>query len=286
MHAVLARAYRRTMGEDGIDPTLELLREEVASMKPRGRLLARWHEGLWETERALLAAWSEAFPAQAATYRSDFGSNWDEGPSTSQLEAAFGYRTPEEEDEVVHRDDRPDAARFPNRPDGVPVTGRIDRLDVGTIEGETAYNIVDYKTGSSLPKFAAEQIAGGTSLQLALYAIAAKRCGLVPADAVARFLVYWGVKEEGPKNGVSNGRKKCVEELLPTLEDDLDAIVPRLAEAIRGGVFPISPEKAETQVFSDHARVGRAAEVRAVAERLEKWPPPWHPAAEESDDDE
>ncbi|QDT17231.1 ATP-dependent helicase/deoxyribonuclease subunit B [Alienimonas californiensis] len=291
MHAALSRAYRRALEQSEDAPTVELLQEEIAALKPRSRSLARWHDGLWETERALLAAWSEAFPTQAAAYAGTFAAGWAEGPTVHRLEAAFGRRTPEEEDDTEDLSQRPPAARFPNDPGGVPVTGRIDRLDFGfvTLEsGETvpAYNIVDYKTGSSVPKFTAERVAAGASLQLALYAVAARRCGLTPPDAEPHMLVYWGVKTEGPRNGISRGGKKCVAELLPTLEEDLDAVVPLLAGAIRSGVFPICPEKGETQTFSDHARVGRAAEVRAVAERLEKWPPPWRTGPVVGDEDE
>ena len=278
MHAVLARAHRRAAKPDSA-PTLELLREEIADLRPRRSLWADWHRGLWETERALLAAWSEAFPDQAETYRTTFAAGWDGNPTVALLEAAFGSRTPEEEEGEDDLADRPPAALFPDEPGGVPVTGRIDRLDCGTIDGEAVYNVVDYKTGSSLPKFKPEQVAAGASLQLALYAIAARRCGLIPPDAAPHGLVYWGVKKEGPVNGVSRGGKKPVADTLPTLEADLDTIVPRLAAAIRGGVFPICPEKAETQAAPDHARVARAAEVRGVAERLAKWPPPWRPAA-------
>ncbi|MFH5804128.1 PD-(D/E)XK nuclease family protein [Alienimonas sp. DA493] len=290
MHAALARAYRRALEQSQDAPTVELLQEEIAALKPRSRSLARWHDGLWETERALLAAWSEAFPTQAAAYAANFASGWASGPTVHCLEAPFGRRTPEEEDDTEDLSNRPPAARFPNQPDGVPITGRIDRLDLGAVEAEggavvPAYNIVDYKTGTSVPKFTPERVAAGESLQLALYAVAARRCGLIPPDAEPHMLVYWGVKEEGPRNGVSRGGTKCVAELLPTLEEDLDAVVPLLATAIRDGVFPICPEKGETQTFSDHARVARAAEVRAVAERLEKWPPPWKAAAAEDEDE-
>ena len=282
MHAVLAAAHRRTLAEPDGPPVVELLREQIAELPPRRGSFAAWHGGLWETERSVLAEWAEAYPAQCDRYAEKFAGGWEEGPRVSLLEVAFGSRTPEEEDE--DRGDRKRAARFPNERTGVPVTGRIDRLDAGTCDGGPAFAVIDYKTGSSLPKFDADDLAAGTSLQLAIYAAAARRLGLVPADAAVRSLLYWAVKTDGPTDGVKNGRGAPVAKSLKDFEAVLDVIVPRLAAAVRGGVFPVCPEKDETDRHGDVARVARAAEVRAVAERLEKWPPPWRvvPKAEEN----
>ena len=287
MHAVLARAHRRRLKAPDGPPVLELLREEIAGLPPRRLSFARWHDGLWETERALLTEWADAYPAQADAYAATFAAGWDGEPAVTHLEAAFGSRTPEEE-EGEDLSQRLPAALFPNESGGVPITGRIDRVDAGTAGGAAAYNVVDYKTGTSLPRFTPEKVAAGASLQLALYAVAARRCGLVPPDAEPRGLVYWGVKGEGPKNGVSRGGARPAGETLPTLEADLDAVVPRLAAAIRDGVFPVCPEKHETTLNAAHARVGRAAEVRGIADRFKKWPPPWRPKVGEDggDDDE
>ena len=53
------------------------------------------------------------------------------------------------------------------------VTGRIDRVDVGQVDGRTVFSVIDYKTGRS-PSLKEEQIASGERLQLPIYVAAAQ----------------------------------------------------------------------------------------------------------------
>lgn len=63
--------------------------------------------------------------------------------------------------------------------DGLTLTGKIDRIDTARLDGKTYYEIVDYKTGT--PHFSMRELAGGLSLQLMVYIMAAAE--LLGADA-------------------------------------------------------------------------------------------------------
>ena len=153
------------------------------------------------------------------------------------------------------------------------MTGRIDRVDAAETPDGPRFRVVDYKTGN-VRTFSAEDVAAGLRLQLAVYAEAARRLGLVEEAAEIGGLVYWKVADGGAVSGLKRGEK--LEELVGDLPALLDEVIPRLAAAIRGGAFPVNPDEADGAKWQTaFARVSRAAETRAVADRLEKWPPPW-----------
>lgn len=55
--------------------------------------------------------------------------------------------------------------------DGLTLTGKIDRIDAAELDGTLYFEIVDYKTGE--PHFSLRELAGGLSLQLMIYIMAA-----------------------------------------------------------------------------------------------------------------
>ena len=80
----------------------------------------------------------------------------------------------------------------------VRVSGRIDRVDVAEIAGETAFWIIDYKTGRSA-NYTAVGLAEFRKLQLTLYALAVEQVLLADHNARPLGLAYWLVAESGPK---------------------------------------------------------------------------------------
>ena len=273
MHAALAVVHREAdPREDGTALTARL-HDFLDDLSPRRATFARWHDGLWETEKAVLAHLAEQYGPQADGYRKETRKAWGCDPRPAWLEVAFGDRTPEEEGEELV--DRRPAAVFGTNGDAVRVTGRIDRIDAGLTAEGPAYHVIDYKTGDT-PGFRPEHVAAGLRLQLALYAVAAKRLGLVEPAAEPHGLFYWKVGGKGCGSGVTYGGKKTVADLWDDLPATLDAAVPRLAAAIRGGAFPVNPDEGGgPKWLGGFARVSRAAAVRSVAGRLNKWPPDW-----------
>ena len=64
----------------------------------------------------------------------------------------------------------------------VRISGRIDRIDLGTIAGESVFNVIDYKSGGTI-RLDRDTIRAGATLQLPLYALAAME--LILSDRVA-----------------------------------------------------------------------------------------------------
>jgi len=127
----------------------------------------------------------------------------------------------------------------------VLLSGRIDRIDVGSIADRTAFVVIDYKTGDP-PRLDAETVAQGIALQLPLYAIAAER--LLPAQhrPLPWQVGYWQVRDRGysPRKAL---RIHDLEEDRPTPLPQWQAVrrlaektVVRLVEAMRRGLFPVS----------------------------------------------
>ena len=278
MHEALKRTHEAAEPGDDGEALAERMREFLRDLRPRNATFARWHDGLWESERAVLLDFADRYAEQvrkdAAKVRKGHGCD----PRPTHLEVAFGERTPDEPGE--EDPDRLPAAVFGDGPDATRVTGRIDRLDRIDAADGPRYRVVDYKTGG-VSTFSADDVTAGLRLQLAVYAEAARRLGLVDEAAEIADLVYWKVADDGAKSGLKRGTK--LEDLVGDLPRLLDETVPRLAAAVRGGVFPVNPEEVGGPAWqAAFARVSRTAEVRAVADRLHKWPPPWlaPPAAE------
>lgn len=110
----------------------------------------------------------------------------------------------------------------------VPFKGRIDRMDRTSDDGVA---VVDYKSGrAGAPDGPdGDPLAGGTSLQLAVYGLAARQ-RLRPAGAVVAG--YWRLgAEDGP----------AWIDLSPEIEERLTVVVGAIVDAIESGVFPARP---------------------------------------------
>ena len=308
LHDALAETHREAdpSGDDRDADTLvaritQLLRDRL----PAGRGDAGWQVGLRDSERELLGEWAGRYGTQAAEYAGAFGAVWDAPPVPRLLEFGFGERVPDEAHDPTAgrpaavsfgRSVPPDAgdpdagdpdagdpdAGDPDAGDTadraaaddfppVRVGGRIDRVDVGTRQGEPVFNLIDYKlkSGRSIEPDALDD---GRTLQLAVYAAAVGRLGLL-GDARPWHLGYWSLSGEGYKAAVKAGRSALepgvpVTESLGDLDDRLDAVLPRLAAGIRAGLFPINPDVPTYR--ADVGRVARVGEIRSVDARLGK----------------
>ena len=271
MHKALKRVHEEADPREGGSALAARMREFLRDLRPRNATFARWHDGLWESERAVLLDFADRYAGQADDDLKAFRKAHGGDPRPTHLEIAFGERTPDEPGDEP--EERFPAAVFGEGRNATRVTGRIDRLDAVLAEDGPRYRVVDYKTGF-VQTFDADDVRQGLRLQLAVYAVAARRLGLVEEAAEIDDLVYWKVADGGAKSGLKRGVK--LQDLVGDLPGWLDETVPRLAAAIRGGVFPVNPDEVGGAKWqAEFARVSRSAEVRAVAERLEKWPPPW-----------
>jgi len=228
-------------------------------------------KALLDVERQLMEQWGTDYALDWKNYHSLFSANWDIAPVTEKVEVAFG-NAPVSNDDVSKEN-------FPslNFGDGVrtaKVRGRIDRIDIGTVDSETVFNVIDYKTGQT-PRFDEIDVSTGRSLQLALYTLAVKRLGIAGPDAVPYQMGYWSLKKTGFVQGIKTRKRKLEpinRAVWESLEEMLEQIVPDLAMGIRSGQFLVyNTEKTCTQLC-EYSTICRVNQIRPIQETLQKFP--------------
>lgn len=128
-------------------------------------------------------------------------------------------------------------------PDGrsLSLRGAIDRVDEDTV-GNLA--VIDYKTGSArnYENLDQDPLRGGTSLQLLLYALAARQ--LLDRASASTFGSYWMVTRKGEF-------KPYGYPITPELEVEGLSIVARIISGIESGLFPAHPAPPQFRPWVD-----------------------------------
>jgi len=223
LHAVLERFVAEALAAGVPDPgqawspaqrarALEIADEVFADYEARG-LTGR--ALLWRLNRALLAEQLLAFLDDDDAHRSGGGFRPD------RTEWSFGTA-----------DSTVGPVRLA-RPDGseLLLTGRVDRIDVA---GDGRVAVVDYKSGKTDERYrkvgTGDPVAGGTLLQLAVYAEAVlQHLGASEAEAW-----YWHI---GPATGPERRGYRWDDGRRRRFVEVVDAI----ARGIDGGIFPAAP---------------------------------------------
>ncbi|QDU49652.1 PD-(D/E)XK nuclease family protein [Gimesia panareensis] len=242
----------------------ELLEQRIADDFVGTRL----QQVLTKIEKQILEDWGSLFAEQSETYARQFDELWDRVPAVVGREVPFG-EVPGEPDSSQQQ------YQYLTLGEGVQETrirGQIDRIDLGSINGQKYFNIIDYKTGRSVPS--AKEIRTGKKLQLALYLIAARRLEMIDADAEPFHLGYWKIQETGFVMPLHSYRKKQIEPLsgedLELLESTLEVLVPHLADLIRQGVFPVQVDQGVSHLDPAFLSVCRISQVESYRESLGK----------------
>jgi ATP-dependent helicase/nuclease subunit B len=244
VHDVLSRFHRRVnerLGGPSSPLKLDaaeferLLAEALAESlppEPKNPVQA----ALGEVDRRLIVEWLARYREQFEKYDA-LWQNFESPMSPQLFEVSFGRR-----DQPPPSTDQP--LVFDRDGQVVRISGRIDRIDTGVVARTTVCNVLDYKTGRSIP-FSAESIQAGITLQLPLYALAATELMLFDRNAVPWQAGYWYVREGGfkPRQALrmyrqDDGRlelEKDWEDIRAGLGDTLLALV----HAIRRGSFPV-----------------------------------------------
>ena len=171
-----------------------------------------------------------------------------------------------------------DSARAEN---AVRIGGRIDRIDVGRIEGATVFTVDRLQDrpahGTKLDTAASGRLAADRPVH------AGRRARLELAGAGARpwQMGYWHIRETGFASEAKTGRLKAGEPLPPldgvvweSLVQTLEQIIPRLAAGIRAGQFPVYNADPDCTAGCPYNTVCRVAQVRALPPEMEKtWSP-------------
>lgn len=256
----------------------------VAQFVERAAARGALRTGMLQIDARRVSAWLAAYQAQHRAYDQTWG-NWQTPLLPSHFEVAFGppRRSPapsdEPEDDI---DPLSSEAPFELECQGETIrfAGRIDRIDLGQVGQTAVFNIVDYKSGKPSKRTSLNSVLEGRSLQLPLYALAAKNL-LAQQGAQPFRAAYWHVAGEGyrEKDAVkfhldSEGRLELTSE-WDQLEKQLRVRVKSLVEGIRHGQFPMHSHDDECTSRCAYRTVCRINQARSLGKQ---WQPPEEPA--------
>jgi ATP-dependent helicase/DNAse subunit B len=233
------------------------------------------HGALGEIDRRMLSQWLQQYHGQHASY----DENWQnlDGPlRPAHFEVSFGMplagaeADPQSPKESLSSEE-PLTLAVPGAV--VKLSGRIDRIDLGTIGGQLVFNIVDYKSGAakSPPR---DATIDGTALQLELYAIAAQQVLLASLGASPLEGGYWFIRDKGYKkwlrlSDAADGQVRPTDDWT-VRRQQVEQKVSQIVQGIRAAQFPVFSLDPECTSRCDYRTICRVNQVRS----LEKtWPP-------------
>jgi ATP-dependent helicase/nuclease subunit B len=276
LHRVLADLHRPPEGQlpnvpDRAELT-EALRGLVADQFAVAAEIPAYERALQAAELEFAERFADLYCRQAEDYLAAVGDGWDEPPSPRFVELAFGN--------VPNAEPSPeDAATLPCVTFGPPggtvrVRGRIDRIDVGRRDGRHAFTVIDYKTRWA-PRFQFADIGAGRALQLAIYASAARRSGLLDPEASVFQMAYWTLTLAGCVVGLkakSRALEMIEPQLVADIERTLDDVLPKIVERLRAAQFPVINADRECGKWCPYSMVCRVGQVRSVeTDRAKVW---------------
>lgn len=270
IHDVYAHAAMNIQQHDS-QQFAERLREFLSDRLKREFTHNELQLALLEIEGAVLSQWCELFAVNQEGYHGLMES-WTTPPTTSHVEVAFGSAMSADDEVVPDTTPAYPRARFGTEDQPVYLRGRIDRIDIGSVDAQPFFNIIDYKSGS-ISKFDDKLLSQKKyALQLAMYGIAAIRIGLAPPDAQLYQLGYWQVKANGFVSGKSRGKAGTAldPEFLQTIETYLDTLLPKIVQAMRAGHYPVFNRDENCTNYCNYRTTCRIGDVRRRSETLHK----------------
>ncbi len=291
LHWILSEVHRRLnersggpTSPTGQDPavflaaSLELLDELLASRQGDHPLA----NGMLRIDAGHVAAWLANYHSQHGAY----DKHWREmaapllpahfevefGPSRRGAEPTVNHTRQETRDPLS----RPEPFELVCDTETIRFSGRIDRIDLGQVGEQTVFNIVDYKSGRPSPRTSARSIDEGYSLQLPLYALAAREL-LSDKQAVSFRAAYWHVAARGyqekdaVKFQLDSAGEMRVNPEWESLEAKLRERVRSLVEGIRRGEFPMYSADDKCTSHCEFATVCRVNQAR---QRHKAWQAP------------
>jgi len=269
VHEALAYFHRRVnalLGRPGSPLELDaaayeaLLQEALErSLPPRPSL--PWDAALWEVDRRVVAG----FLDQYRTQLEDYAASWKdfEQPFVPVMfEVSFGRKDADPPSTA-----KPLQLRAGN--ETVHLAGRIDRVDIGRMAGQTVFNVLDYKSGSEI-SLKPEMILTGCCLQPPLYALAVQTLLLADQKMLPYQAGYWFLRTQGykPKRSLTmhrleNGRLQPDQTWI-SLQAELGGIVAGLVRNIRGGRFPVFSDDPDCTGNCPYHTVCRINQIRAL----------------------
>jgi ATP-dependent helicase/DNAse subunit B len=283
VHAVLAEVHRQLNAAGGArSPTgceaaevQRLVAETLAAVMARSASDAALESGLDAIDTLLIARWIQRYLEQYAQYEDAF-QDFDQPPVPRHFEVSFGPVKDDDDEAAADPLSTPLAYELACNGMSIRLSGRVDRIDIGLIDGQVVFNVLDYKTSPSR-HFKAQDIVDCRKLQLPLYAMAVEDLLLAGQNAMPWHSGYWHIRDEGFKAGRGLSFHERGEtgvrrtELWRELRGRLVERVASLVSGIRAGDFPMHCEDVDCTGRCAYKTVCRVHAVRS----LEKtWQPP------------
>jgi ATP-dependent helicase/DNAse subunit B len=268
VHDVLATFHRRVNERLGrpasgleLDPAefdalLAAAVEEVLPADPENSLAG----ALREVDRRLVAQWLSQYRQQVEKYAA-LWQDFETPMAPEVLEASFGREGPPPSTDQW--------LEFSREQQTVRISGRIDRVDTGTVAGHSVFNVLDYKTGGAIA-LTPESVTAGLTLQPPLYALAVMELLLVDRDLYPWQAGYWYIREGGfrPRQALRMYRNDEGRiELEPgweALRATLGESVVALVDAMRHGRFPVSSADDRCTGYCPMRTVCRINQIRSL----------------------
>ncbi len=248
------------------DETLSLLFESV----PKGSPL---EQAFRTIDFRMIADWMQLYFGQHAKY-DEAAAAADTALRPAHFEVSFGLKRRKREAVDPLSTDK--AFEICVEGQRLHLSGRIDRIDVGTAAGQVVFNIVDYKTGNR-KRLKAADIEAGLALQLPLYALAVQELLMIDRRAVPWRVGYWYLKGKGfethslPQFFEPSESGIQETEHWQTLKSTLLSRVASLVRGIRTGVYPVYSRDDNCTSRCEYRTICRIGQVRSLNK---VWPPP------------
>jgi ATP-dependent helicase/DNAse subunit B len=274
LHDVLATFYRQwreacgqpswTADEEAerFSDHLQRVIDERIVGAPAGSLDA----ALLELDRRQIRKWAATHFDHHVKYHGDC-SKMGGVMTPDRFEFRFGSRRPERADSDP--DSIVDAFVLEIAGEKIRITGQIDRIDVGEIDGKPVFNIIDYKSGKKV-SLSSDRIESGERLQLPIYVEAAQML-VFGGGATPLAAGYWRMASGFDSRGALTVKKGGnQEEHWADLKATVRNAVQRIVAAIRGGNFPVHSRDENCTSLCEFNTICRIAQIRSLRKT---WPP-------------
>ncbi|HEY2414621.1 MAG TPA: PD-(D/E)XK nuclease family protein [Pirellulaceae bacterium] len=269
LHRVLANVHRQLQSADGGNTLSQREPATVAAAFERAleaELGSAQRDGLdgalEELDRRQIIKWSE----QYIEHHNAYDSAWrelDRAPLPTYFEFRFGPARSEESDAEDHRSTA-EPFLLDIGGEQLRITGRIDRIDVGQVGGQTVFNVIDYKSGRR-PTLTTEKMESGERLQPPLYVMAAQVLLFGENNGRPLWAGYWSMDK-----GMTASAKyslNCSAEEWSALQQSVVARIRQFVTDIRAGNFPVASRDDQCTSICNFSTVCRVAQVRSLGKQ-------------------
>jgi len=267
IHDVLATLLTEGMDVNEADMAARFRRlvEDRMAMRPHENRLQR---ALIRIEAEMLGLVGDAFAMRQVEYGQKLNDVWGGSESSLPPEITFGS-LPDVDSQAADAIHPP--ILFGRDEHAVRVRGRIDRIDVGVVDGRPVFNVIDYKTGDP-PTSNEAELRSGRAIQLALYTSAVQRMGVAGLDATPFQMAYWSLKGLGLKPGYPSKKGFVAIDVavVNSMQQILDDLIPKLAESLRSGKFLVENSNKDCTGQCPFHTTCRVNQIRSVSESLQK----------------